>query len=167
MVFQKKISGISFLAALVLWGVPACQDFDVNEEILGLESLPQGKMELGLGQQTFRLEPCAVRHSKSEHVIQIIGWDKGVMRVYLELPGRSSPEMSTDAIEPILTMVRPPKPLSEDEEPVYRSNDLSVRFETVAEKTARGRIRGRVEDLMLGRTHEVRGVFECRLERAP
>ena len=167
MFFSNFRSLLAFIAFFSLWSGAACQEFDANQQILGLESVARGDMELGVGQQTLKLQPCVIRHSKSENVIQIVGWDDEVMRLYLELPGRKTPESPYAPIEPTLAMVQPPKPLSEQEESVYRSHDLSVIFEVFEAAGVKGRISGRVEDLMMGRTHEVRGIFDCRLEQPP
>lgn len=164
--FRTHICALLLILA-VGWNLSSCQEFNADGTILNLKSVPRGKMEIGLGQQTMELQPCAVRHSKSENVIQIVGWDNDIMRVYLELPGRTRPEAPFEAIEPTLTMVHPSKPLSEGEEPVYRSSDLAIVFEVFNAHGAKGRLSGRVEDLMLGRTHEIRGVFDCRLEQPP
>ena len=154
-------------AIFAILSIFACQEFDANQQILGLESVANGKMELGLGQQTLKLQPCVVRHSQSENVIQIVGWDGEDMRLYLELPGRNTPAPPFESMEPILAMVNPPAPINEEEQPVYRSNDISVIFEAFGAHGAKGRVRGRMEDLMFGRTHEIRGIFDCRLERPP
>ena len=136
-------------------------------ENLGLAAVPKGKMELGVGQQTLNLEPCVVRSSRDEKNLQIVAWEKRDMRLYLEVPGNPALKNTKEGLKPGLSMLRLPAPLSENEEPVYHSHDLAIDFESLGDSTAKGRISGRVEDLVLGRTHELRARFACGLERSP
>ena len=163
----SSLRSILIVALCAAIGLCACDEFDASDELLGLGRVPTGTMEVGLGQNTLNLQPCVVRHSESEEVIQVVGWDESTMRVYLELPGHKRPRPPFEGIQPTLAMIKTPKALSDEEQPIYRGHDSSVIFESFEDERAKGRISGRIEDLLFGRTHEIRATFDCRLERPP
>ena len=126
-----------------------------------------GTVELGVGDRTLRLEPCIVLRGLSPERLQLAapsGTEELAAerpRVYAEVAVKGDALPVGEAREVGLAVLRLAEPLDKDEDRVYRNHDLRLLLEKVNEGRVHGRLSGRVEDLLHGRTHEVRARFEC------
>ena len=154
------------LACLVASSFSGCELLDRSIEVEA-PLAAVGAVDLGVGDRTLRLEPCVLMRGLAPPRIQLaapgsleeLPADKP--RVYAEVEVKRDSLPIGEAREVGLAVLRLASPLEKDEDRVYRNHDLQLILESVDGGRAKGRLSGRVEDLLYGRTHEVRAKFEC------
>jgi len=160
---QRGARALALVLTVLLGG---CELLDRSLEVSPAPRA-EGAVELGVGDLTLRLEPCIVLRGLAPERLQLTA-PSGVEelpperpRVYAEVPVKSGAIPTGEAREVGLAVLRLSEPLERDEDRVYRNHDLELTLEKVEGGRAHGRLAGRVEDLLHGRSHELRARFEC------
>jgi hypothetical protein len=121
---------------------------------------------LGVGEQSFNLDRCIIRKGISPRRMQLEAWsESGKPRLLLEFPfGEEGPLLNV-SLAPSMFVMSLDVALAEDEDPTYENEDVRIVVSHIDDHKVKGRIKGRVVDLLLSRPHEIRARFTCGLDR--
>ena len=149
--------------------VAGCDVFDTPLEVPP-QAPAEGTITLGVGTLTLELAPCIARLGLDPPVLQLVGPAGATAegeRVHVEIPAASDGSVPArdKELDAGLAVLRLGKPLAADEERVLQNHDLRVRLTEATADRITGLMSGRLEDLQIGRTHEVRAKFSCALDR--
>jgi hypothetical protein len=121
---------------------------------------------VGIGDQSFELDQCVVRKGINPKRIQIVAQNTNSLpRMHLEFPFAGGNPMLNENMSPSLFVLSLTTPLASDEDKTYQNKDIQIILTHMNDSEVKGRIKGRVADLLLGRPHEMRARFTCALDQ--
>jgi hypothetical protein len=125
----------------------------------------EGRFELGVGDRTLTLPLCVARQTVHPTSLQIVGSDEKGNRFYGELEAGARGVQTNKKHAPSLVVLTLDTPVEKDEDPIYSDKDLRITILEITGESIKGTIHGRVADLLRKRPHELRGRFECPIDK--
>ncbi len=129
----------------------------------------QGQFTVEIGKQSLVLNNCLFRETERPRGGQLVGTDRTGSLFFLEIDEKPSAGTSYQAGLFVLKLAEPLQP---GEDRVYQNHTyrlsseyrgMELRLDALDDR-AKGYISGQCEDLAQGRSHEVRGKFDCVIE---
>jgi len=136
------------------------------------ENRDPGQLTIEVGQQSLVLDNCLFRTTEKPRSAQLVGTNADGSMFFLEIKENQGNPSAGMSFEAGLFVLKLAVPVQSGEDRVYQNHSYRLTSEyrgmelrlTTLDDRAKGRVSGQCEDLANGRSHEVRGKFDCIVE---
>lgn len=155
-----------FLSILIFGSVLGCNEPSRTSPSNVAKGDVEYKFTVGIGDKSFNFDHCIVRKGSTPKQVQLVAENTDSLpRMHLEFPFTGEGPILNESMSPSLFVLSLKTPLAGDEDKTYQNKDVQVILTQMDDSVVKGRIRGRVSDLLLGRPHEIRARFTCGLDQ--
>ena len=155
-----------FLSILLFGSILCCNEPSRSSSANTVKKDVEHKFTVGIGDKSFNFDHCIVRKGTTPKQVQLVAENTDSLpRMHLEFPFAGEKPILNENMSPSLFVLSLKTPLASDEDRTYQTKDVQVILTQMDDSVVKGRIRGRVADLLLGRPHEIRARFTCGLDQ--